>query len=67
MLGKFHRFKQRVEIDVHFLAKTRLQITNATYDEKQMATKNATLTTRMTRQFDGRITAKEAKGDSSNS
>lgn len=32
-----------------------------------MATKNATLTTRMTRQFDGRITAKEAKGDSSNS
>jgi len=64
LLGKFYRFKQHVEIDVRLLAKTRLQITNATYDEKQMATKNATLTTRMTRQFHGRITAKEAKGDS---
>ena len=67
MLGKFHRFKQHVEIDLYFLAKARLQITNAKYNVKQVTTKNATLTTRVTKQFDGQMTAKEAKGDSSNS
>ena len=56
-----------MEIDLYFLAKARLQITNAKYNVKQVTTKNATLTTRVTKQFDGQMTAKEAKGDSSNS